>query len=49
MCNEFNDLTDNKYENSADPEWFKETILSNMRTFTGLNIQDTGDDLIFND
>lgn len=49
MCNDFNEMTEDKYENSATPEWFKETILTNMRTFTGLNIQDTGDDLIFND
>jgi hypothetical protein len=49
MCNYFNEVTENKYENSATPEWFKETILSNMRTFSDLNIQDTGDDLIFND
>ena len=49
MCNDFNDITDNKYENSADPDWFKETILRNMQSFSGLNIQDTGEELIFND
>jgi hypothetical protein len=49
MCNDFNDITDNKYENTADPEWFKETILKNMSIFSGLNIQDTGEELIFND
>jgi hypothetical protein len=49
MCNDFNDITDNKYENTADPDWFKETILKNMSIFSGLNIQDTGEELIFND
>lgn len=49
MCNDFNDETDNKYENTADPDWFKETILTNMRIFSHLNIQDTGEELIFND
>jgi hypothetical protein len=49
MCNDFNNITDNKYENSADPDWFKETILKNMSIFSGLNIQDTGEELIFND
>ena len=49
MCNYFNDITDNKYENSADPDWFKESILRNMQSFSGLNIQDTGEELIFND
>lgn len=55
MCNDFNDITDNKYENTADPEWFKETILKNMHTvggvpiFSRLDIQDTGEELIFND
>jgi hypothetical protein len=49
MCDDFNAETDNKYENSADPDWFKETILSNIRVLSHLNIQDTGDELIFND
>jgi hypothetical protein len=49
MCDDFNDETDNKYENTADPDWFKETILSNIRVLSHLNIQDTGDELIFND
>ena len=49
MCDDFNAETDNKYENIADPDWFKETILSNIRVLSHLNIQDTGDELIFND
>jgi hypothetical protein len=49
MCDDFNDETDNKYENTSDPDWFKETILTNMRIFSHLNIQDTGEELIFND
>ena len=49
ICDDFNDETDNKYENTADPDWFKETILTNMRIFSHLNIQDTGEELIFND
>jgi hypothetical protein len=49
MCNDFNDITDNKYENIADPDWFKETILKSMSIFSGINIQDTGEELIFND
>lgn len=49
ICDDFNDETDNKYENTVDPDWFKETILTNMRTFSNLNIQDTGEELIFND
>ncbi len=23
MCNDFNGINNNKYENTADPEWFK--------------------------
>lgn len=49
LCNHFNDITDNKYRNSADPDWFKETVLKYMSMFSGLNIQDTAEELIFND
>jgi hypothetical protein len=49
MCNDFNNETDNKYENSADPDWFKEIILSNMNVISNLNVQDTGEELIFNE
>lgn len=49
MCNDFNGITNNKYENTADPDWFKETILKNMSMFSGIDIQDTGEELIFND
>jgi len=49
MCQDFNKETDHKYENTANPDWFKETILSNMNVISNLNVQDTGEELIFNE
>jgi hypothetical protein len=50
MCDDFNQMTNNEFENAADPEWFKETILANMTSlFYNLDVQDTGNELIIND
>ncbi len=49
MCQDFNKETNYKYQNTANPDWFKETILSNMNVMSNLNIQDTGEELIFNE
>jgi hypothetical protein len=49
MCEDFNKETEHKYEKTANPDWFKEIILSNMNVISNLNVQDTGEELIFNE
>jgi len=49
LCDDFNKVTVDKYSNNIRPEWFKESILANMSVIGHLNIQDTGEELIFNE
>lgn len=49
MSKDFAKLTDYEYEDSINSEWFKQEILSNMRMFSDMDIQDTDSELIFND
>ena len=49
LCDDFNKMTGDKYSNNISPEWFKESILANMSVIRHLNIQDTGEELIFNE
>lgn len=49
LCDDFNKMTGDKYSNNISPEWFKESILANMSVIGHLNIQDTGEELIFNE
>jgi hypothetical protein len=49
LCDDFNKVTGDKYSNNISPEWFKESILANMSVIGHLNIQDTGEELIFNE
>jgi hypothetical protein len=47
MCDDFNKMTDNKFENTTDPDWFKESILKSMYILKNLEVQDTDVELIF--
>jgi hypothetical protein len=45
----YNDFHSKFGGENLNPEWFKERILLHMRVISHLEIQDTGDDLIFQD
>ena len=45
----YNDFHSKFGRENLNPEWFKERIMLHMRVISHLEIQDTGDDLIFQD
>jgi hypothetical protein len=45
----YNDFHSKFGGENLNPEWFKERILLHMKVISHLEIQDTGDDLIFQD
>lgn len=50
LSDNFNKKTDNEFSKMTTPEYFKEKILGLLSmSLSNMNIQDTGDELIFND